>query len=103
MRKILRESIIGLMILLNIVSVARAESISLSMSCTIPAIPGVNAPLIEQEKPQAKTDNPAQLTVSAKQETQPQTATLIQQDTKIEKETSQTENSLVMVKTFYSR
>ena len=94
---------VSFMLLLALVDVALAgEGVSLSISCTIPAIPGVNAPLIEEQKPQIKTDTPTQPTAAAvKEETLQQAPAMIQQDN--QKETSENQATLVMVKTLYSR
>lgn len=102
MKKVWREMIIGLIVLLTIADVACAEGISLTISCTIPAIPGVNAPPFEEETTQTKKDNPAQIIVEPQQENQP-TPTMIQQDKPEEKETSEGQKTLAMVKTIYSR
>lgn len=79
------------------------DSLSFSISCTIPAIPGVNAPLIEEEKTQAKQDTPIQAKSEPQKETQTQAPTMILQDTQEEKINSEGQNSLVIVKTIYSR
>lgn len=97
MRKTLKRYIIGLGILLSLVNAAFAgDSISFSVSCTIPAIPGVNAPPFPEEKT-VKTE----------------TATTVQQETKTNQEEPKTESpSMIqedtvertkLVKTIYSR
>ena len=94
----------GLMILLFLMDAAQAgDGISLSISCTIPAIPGVNAPLIEGETLKTQTDSTTQQKIEPQAETQSQTPVMVQQDTQKEEITSEEQDSLVTVKTLYSR
>lgn len=89
-----RNFIISAIISLLLAGVACAgDNLSLSISCTIPAIPGLNAPLIEEET----------LKVESQKEIQPQSPTMIQQDNQEEKLMYEEQNSLVLVKTIYSR
>ena len=80
-----------------------AESKTIKVSCTIPAIPGVNAPLVQQDAPRA-----ARQTAYA----QPKERLDRQDDENAEKPaenkteetiTSDEEGQTVLVKTFYSR
>jgi hypothetical protein len=58
------------------------DSVSISVSCTVPAIPGVNAPLLEAQSIKA---NPALLTSEE------------------EDQSSEGQKDIVLVKTFYVR
>ena len=97
------KSIASLIILLSLANVVFAgDSLSLSISCTIPVIPGVNAPLIEQET--SKTvETAAQPKAKPEERIQPQTPTMIQEDSQEEKTASDGQKSAVIVKTIYSR
>ncbi len=81
------------------------NNISLTMSCTIPAIPGLNAPLIEQET--TKTQQPSVATmqqqVIPQKEAPEETSVIVQEDSQEVKEASQNAAPILMVKTFYSR
>jgi len=70
---------------------------SFSVSCTVPAIPGVNAPLIEEET--VKPKEVLQQTQKAKVDKQEEQIT----ETKEEQITDKTEQPMVIVKTMYDR
>lgn len=47
-KRLLKNTLVSLVILFNFAGIALAgDSVSLSVSCTIPSIPGVNAPPFE--------------------------------------------------------
>ncbi|MFC1658875.1 hypothetical protein ACFL1D_05785 [Candidatus Omnitrophota bacterium] len=73
-------------------SVSASDNISLSISCTIPAIPGVNAPLIEEE---AATEAEADAAM--------QTPGLTQEDNLQEIAGAEKDQSILIVRTIYSR
>jgi hypothetical protein len=103
MRITLRKMFVVLLILLAMADLAKAEEASFTISCTIPAIPGLNAPLIVEEKPQTNVANPAPTTtVKSQTETQEQAPAMIQEEQK-ERKTSENQDTLVIVKTVYSR
>lgn len=78
-----RISPVALMILLCSLDIAFAGgNASFSVSCTIPAIPGVNTPLLVQEQVQLRPEE------------------IIQQETQVSGTSSE---SQVLVKTFYAR
>jgi hypothetical protein len=93
MKKIL--SITALFALLLFVSgkgVFAENSASISVSATVPAIPGVNSPLLEvQNKRLPQQNQPQQLPLT------------IQEETKEEKASSENQDNIVLVKTFYVR
>jgi len=92
------------MILISLTNTAHAgDGISLSISCTIPAIPGVNVPLIEEETLKTQTDTHIAQKTEPQKETQSETPTMIQEDNQEEKLIGEEQNSLVLVKTLYSR
>ena len=99
-----RGVIIGLMIMCCFNDLAQAgNSLSLSMSCTIPAIPGVNVPLIEEETLKPRVDTAKQEKVEPTEEPKPQAPSLIQEDAPEDKTINEGQNELVMVKTVYGR
>lgn len=67
------------------------NSVSIPVSATVPAIPGVNAPLLEVQNERLPQQN------------QQQQLPLVQEDTKEEKANSDTQDEIVLVKTFYVR
>jgi hypothetical protein len=79
------------------------EIISLSVSCTIPAIPGLNAPLIEEETVKTEADTPAESNPDAQKPPLPEASQTIQQDDQKKELSYQGQKSAVIVKTFYSR
>lgn len=102
-KTLLFVSLLIVLAFLSANTVFAGDSLSLSISCTIPAIPGLNAPLIEEETSRIETGTSAQQKPESGKETQPQTPALIQQDTQEEKIISEGQKSLVTVKTLYSR
>ena len=106
MKNILKISMIGLMLILSLVNTVKAESISLSITCRIPAIPGVNAPLIEEEKiktePPKTTPEEIKIKNEPKEETKTQTSAMIPQD-KEETISAERNDSQLIVKTIYAR
>ncbi|MFA5118208.1 MAG: hypothetical protein WC695_05085 [Candidatus Omnitrophota bacterium] len=118
-----RNLMIAGLISLMLMGTVYAENASFSMSCTIPAIPGVNAPLIAsdaqkaQEGPQQgsfgvvspnnqsvqqqSTEVPSIQKESAP--VQEQASELIQQEKKADTQSNEISGVIVVVKTFYSR
>ncbi len=102
----IKNALVVLMFLLSLTGAASA--VDIQVSCTIPAIPGVNVPLIEEETripPEDSTNTQESQTVFAKanepQKTpQEQTSTLIQQENQL---TTANEQPLIIVKTLYDR
>lgn len=81
---------------------AEGSSHTIAISCVIPAIPGVNTPLIEQEAP--KEDAAAKdFPVQRQEEISKQAPEMIQQDLKQEKKDNHSKESLVLVRTLYGR
>lgn len=102
---LLKKILIGLMILLYAVGVSSAgDSSSIHVSCTIPAIPGVNAPPITEEKTvKQETDKMVeQKTENQQAETESESPSMIQED---EKETrlANGKTTSVVLKTVYIR
>jgi hypothetical protein len=101
MKSMLKKLVSGLMLVLSLADVAKAgDSYSIPVSCTIPTIPGINAPLIKEESLRQSTGLTVQETVN----------TAIRQD-EIMKKGDNTEQFLLaekestrgIVKTVYSR
>ena len=102
MKNILIKTLIAiLMVFLSIAHVLAGDSATLAISCSIPAIPGVNVPLLEEKSLRAPADIPQETTEEPEKET-PQPM-LVQDDTKEEQVTSTGQQTLVAVKTIYSR
>jgi hypothetical protein len=105
MRKI-KKTTMGLMaVLLMTGSASAADTFTIPVSITMPAIPGVNTPLIEEQttKTQGNVTLPKE-TPEVIQKAQPreQNTTLEKTTTIIEEEARQ-EKTLIFVKTFYAR
>lgn len=96
MKRLIAVSAASLLIMLFWYSaVSAGDSFSFSVSCSIPAIPGVNVPMLEEEKirPAAKDDRQAE----------ENTPSQIEQDSKKEREADNGQKEMVLVKTIYAR
>lgn len=103
MKKGLRNALITVMFLLSVSGAASA--VDLQVSCTIPAIPGVNVPLIEEETkipPEDYTNTQENQTAFAKTNKPPQdqTSSLIQENAQ---RTTTNDQPLLIVKTLYEK
>jgi hypothetical protein len=98
MKQFLKIFSLGLIIGLVFVDAAFAGgTFSFSVSCTVPAIPGVNAPLIEEETVKPK---------EVLQQTQKTEANKLEKpitETKEEQITDKTQQPMIIVKTVYDR
>lgn len=108
MKNTFKKSMAVLVIFLAFIGNLRAEdSFSVPVTCIIPAVPGVNAPLIEEDtpKPSANTNYQQGITIKdeIKSETKEQAPTMIQEDKEQEITLAKGKTSLVIVKTIYSR
>jgi len=106
-----KKFITVLLIIFSLAGLAEASgSFTVSVSCSIPEIPGLNAPLIEEETTNANTaPSLTQVAVEKKQNTgnempknQPAPAT-IQEDGQVKAVLAEGEVSRAIVKTAYSR
>jgi len=71
MKNQLKKVVIGLMFVLSLTDIAQAEDrIALTITCTIPVIPGVNAPAIESKQPKQENNSIASSEVPTKQNEQ---------------------------------
>jgi hypothetical protein len=102
-RHLWKKLIILAMIILSIADKSLADdSVAISVTCTIPIMPGINAPLIESAELKPQTDVAGEQKNEIQKDNSGQTAILIQQDA--EKELiSQEEKKVILVKTYYSR
>lgn len=106
MNKSLRKALVAVMFLLSLTGVA--SSVEFQVSCTIPAIPGVNVPLIEEETripPEEYTNTQETQTAfatanEAQKTQQQQVPTLIQQENQL---TTANAQPLLIVRTLYDR
>jgi hypothetical protein len=96
MRRVIIELFACLIVISCAAGVIYAQtSASVSVSFTIPVMPGLNAPLMEREEAKAEPQKQAEENgVAAQEENVTPEPQLIQQDSEGEK---------VLVKTFYSR
>jgi hypothetical protein len=104
MKSIMIKTVIILMVVLSFAIVVKAAEFQ--VSCTIPAIPGVNAPLIQEESVVAPQSSPAEAQPSSVQENTPgeEPSPLIQQEDSSDGEVVLAQNSApVIVQTLYSR
>lgn len=92
---------ITLLALASVDTASAGESISMTISCTIPAIPGLNAPMIEEEI--QKADTPVEAEALHQKELKPEAPTTIQEDSQEEKLITEAEESFAIVKTIYDR
>ncbi len=100
--KIIFLSLICLAILFSWAGVSWAGTTSsVAVSFSIPVIPGLNAPLIEQTQP--ATPQAATKQAAPQQETIASNQAPVQTKQQEEKITIQTQDSQAMVKTIYSR
>jgi hypothetical protein len=100
MKKISITITLALLVLLLATDVCLCgDSSTIMISCTIPAIPGVNAPLIEEN---ARINAPVNSDFKV-EKTEEQAISMIQQDAQVEKNIGTKDNSLVLIKTVYSR
>ena len=95
--------VLGIIILLSLAGISFAgDSHTISVSCTIPEIPGVNAPAVVEEKTvKIDTSIPAQQEVETQEETKKHA--VIQEETEKEVLMAKQQNSSVVVQTIYSR
>lgn len=103
MKKIsVRASVIALLLFAASTWAYAENRVSLTVSCTVPEIPGVNSPFLEQQIVIADP-HPGRIDdgQSQQQSPQEQSAPVIQEETKDQSQDS--EGELVMVKTFYVR
>lgn len=104
MKDILKRLLTVLMLLLCFADTSFAETnASFAVSFTIPVMPGINAPLLDQDKsPQTQAPLNTQQNVETKKETESQAPTLLENEKQEEsKEPGQT--SQILVKTLYPR
>lgn len=92
-KMLLRKLMVGLVIVLSTVGTSQAEnSFSLSVSCSIPAVPGLNVPLIEEETTRTEPEQNAIIRNEIKEEAKEQMPAMLAQ-----------EDTAKTVKTIYSR
>jgi hypothetical protein len=100
MRKILITITLALLVLPLATKVCLCgDGSTIMISCTIPAIPGVNAPLIEEN---ARINAPVNSDFKV-EKTDQQALSMIQQDAQIQKNIADKNNSSLLLKTIYSR
>ena len=56
------------------------DSLSFTISCTIPAIPGLNAPLIEEKTSEIQINDTTAIEMKVRQESELDTQEIIQED-----------------------
>jgi len=97
-----KSLMIGVAVLLFLTELAQAgDSRTIGVSCTIPAIPGVNAPALVEEK--TVNVNLEALSPQPTVEQDELAPATIQQDSEKQATSTNGKTSLLMVKTLYSR
>ncbi len=76
------------------------DSVGIAVSCTVPAVPGFNAPYLEQQIASADISPRAQ---TQQEYEQGRETPLLEEETKDEDVTTENEKDIVLVKTFYVR
>lgn len=101
---LLNKTLIGLTILLSMLDMSWADTTtSVAVSFTIPVMPGLNAPLVEDETVAIPANTNEQKKLETFSENSETTPALIQQDTQKEALTAKEEQTTKMVKTIYTR
>jgi hypothetical protein len=104
MKRTFKKLAIAIVIILSLFNVCKAEdNLSLTISCTIPIIPGVNAPLIEEGVSSKETNNTGSLQISQIQKEESRLAQIIQEDKKVVIQSANGKNSSKTVQTIYYR
>lgn len=81
-----------------------ANSATYAVTCTIPAVPGVNAPLLEEKTVRTEMDTGVQKEIKNQQEeTKVESPATIQQDSEKEMRLADGKAKSVIVQTIYSR
>jgi hypothetical protein len=99
---ILRFSVIlTIFLTLSNLDFALAEGVTLTVSCTMPSIPGLNAPMIEEKSTRTQDNQGAvqQQATTFQNDIKTQNPSILQTD----KETTAQSAAPMLIKTFYSR
>ena len=91
-------ALFSLLLFLGAGDIFAGDSVSIAVTCTVPAIPGVNTPLLEAE---TTVVNPA--SQMSKKGELPKYSPVLQEDTEEEDLNTENEKDIVLVKTFYVR
>ena len=95
-----REILTGLLVLLLVSTVWAGDSVTISMSCTIPSIPGVNAPA---RVPEALMRDYQRIDVANQNSTATVGEEIIEKEERKETLLAQGEKVTTAVKTIYTR
>ncbi|GEM_PF-3523853 len=99
------SAVLTIFLTLSNLDLALAESITLSVSCTIPAIAGINAPMIEQESTRLATDekNTVNGQINAAQDQMQERSPSMLQAEKEDQLQQGAKSMPILIKTLYSR
>jgi hypothetical protein len=101
---LLTKLIFGFIMVLLMTGVALAgNSASITVSCVIPLMPGLNAPLIEENELRAQADTKAEQKIETQKENPETAPEMIQQDTQKETVSITDKKTPMIVKTYYCR
>jgi hypothetical protein len=110
MNKIFKKSmnLMGLVIIVSIYTnlAWAADSATYAVTCSIPAIPGVNAPLIEEAIPKTQLNNSLQqqsIQNDSNNNEQNKTMEVMKEELKDTTDLAKGESQTIIVQTFYSR
>jgi hypothetical protein len=91
-------ALFSLLLFLGAGNVLAGDSVSIAVSCTVPAIPGVNTPLLETQTTVVKAA--AQISKNGEL---PDQSPVLQEDNEEENLNTENQKDIVLVKTFYVR
>ena len=91
-------ALFSLLLFLGTGNVFAEDSVSIAVSCTVPAIPGVNSPLLEAET--TVVNSASQISRNGEL---PDPSPQLQEDTEEKNLNSENQKDIVLVKTFYVR
>lgn len=105
MKNNLKKPLISLIIIfLSLIDMAQAgNSVSISVSCNVPAVAGLNTPSVEETALMAPATESEHRIEIKKEEVSTQDSTMTQEDTQKEKTTDDDNEPMVLIKTVYSR
>jgi len=99
-----KKILLGLIILISTVNISLAgDSISIAVSCSIPAIPGVNVPMIEEASVRTDQDQVAQKEIKAQEETKEEAPQAVSPAPEKEMLLTEEKTNSVIMQTLYSR
>lgn len=106
MKTTLKVMGIALLVVLSLAEASRAEEqINLTMTCTIPIIPGLNAPLIEEKQAEKENNSSISDEISdmQKEQTKSYPTDIIQEEKKVTTRLANGQSAIKSLETIYYR